>query len=106
MKKFVVVAAMLAMAVPVSMMAEDKKVEAAAAAPAKETVQTVCPILDGNKINKETFVDVDGKRVYVCCKACIEAVKKDGAAIVKKIEASGIKLEAAPKADEKKVEAK
>jgi YHS domain-containing protein len=43
-------------------------VEAAAAAAAVE--QTMCPIMDGNKIDKNVFVEYQGKKVYFCCAEC------------------------------------
>lgn len=66
--------------------------------------QTTCPVMAGNPINKKLFVDKDGKRIYVCCKACIEKVKKDFDAIAKKLEADGITLAKSEevKADSKK----
>jgi membrane fusion protein, copper/silver efflux system len=33
-------------------------------------VQTTCPVMEGNPINKDIFVDYKGKRVYFCCKGC------------------------------------
>ncbi len=33
-------------------------------------VQTTCPVMEGNPINKDIFVDYTGKRVYFCCKGC------------------------------------
>lgn len=50
--------------------------------------QTTCPIT-GNKIDKTQFVDVDGCRIYVCCKDCIDKVKADPKAAMKKIAACG-----------------
>jgi YHS domain-containing protein len=32
--------------------------------------QTTCPIMDGNKISKNVFVEYKGKRVYFCCESC------------------------------------
>ena len=38
---------------------------------AEETqVQKTCPVM-GGEINKETYSDYDGKRVYFCCPGCI-----------------------------------
>lgn len=31
--------------------------------------QTICPVM-GNPINKNLFVDYNGKRVYFCCGPC------------------------------------
>jgi hypothetical protein len=38
--------------------------------------QTICPVM-GKEIDKKLYADVKGKRVYVCCQGCIEAVKAD-----------------------------
>ncbi len=51
-------------------------------------LQATCPVM-GGKINKDLFVDHDGKRVYVCCKGCIGKVKADPEKYIKKIEAEG-----------------
>lgn len=56
--------------------------------------QTRCPVMDGT-INKSLFVEYEGKRIYVCCKKCIETVKKDPAKYIRELEASGVKLEKA-----------
>ena len=36
----------------------------------KTVEQTTCPIMDGNKINKDIFVEYKGKKVYFCCPDC------------------------------------
>ena len=69
---------------------------AIAADTAAPTPQTVCPVM-GGKINKNLFVDSDGKRVYVCCKGCLGDLKSDPAKYIAQLEAKGVKLEAAPK---------
>ena len=38
--------------------------------------QTTCPVL-GEPIDKNLYVDYNGKRIYVCCADCIEKVKKN-----------------------------
>ena len=53
--------------------------------------QTNCPVR-GGEIDKEVFVDVDGKRVYFCCPGCDSKFLKDASANVKKMEKDGIKL--------------
>ncbi|MDP2991010.1 MAG: hypothetical protein Q8O57_10675 [Kiritimatiellota bacterium] len=68
-------------------------VKDATAAPAAMTcpaakAQTLCPI-SGEKINKDVFVDVEGVRIYLCCKDCIEKVKADPKAAIAKIKANG-----------------
>jgi YHS domain-containing protein/outer membrane murein-binding lipoprotein Lpp len=50
-----------------------KAVETAAA----EVEQTTCPILEGNKINKNVFVEYKGKKVYFCCADCKAVFEKD-----------------------------
>lgn len=57
--------------------------------------QTVCPVM-GGAVNKQLYVDFDGKRIYVCCSGCIDAVKKDAAATIRKMEADGIALDKVP----------
>lgn len=32
--------------------------------------QTTCPVMDGNPIDKNVFVEYKGKRVYFCCADC------------------------------------
>ena len=32
--------------------------------------QTICPVMDGNPINKALFVEYEGKKVYFCCEEC------------------------------------
>ncbi len=48
--------------------AEDAK-EAATEA-VKSIEQTTCPVMDGNPINKNVFVEYKGKKVYFCCPDC------------------------------------
>jgi len=39
--------------------------------------QTTCPVMDGNKINKNVFVEYKGKKVYFCCADCKAAFEKE-----------------------------
>ena len=65
----------------------------ATAAPQKaRPLQTTCPIM-GNPVNKDLYVEYKGKRIYVCCEGCIDAVKNDPEAAIKKIESSGESVE-------------
>jgi YHS domain-containing protein len=32
--------------------------------------QTTCPVMDGNAIDKNVFVEYKGKKVYFCCPDC------------------------------------
>jgi YHS domain-containing protein len=63
-----------------------KKLEKMGEAPA--VLQTKCPVM-GSKINKKLFVDVNGKRIYVCCNGCQAPIKKDPAGHIKKITDAG-----------------
>ena len=54
-------------------------------------IQTECPIM-GGKINKDIFVDYEGKRVYFCCAGCEESFKKDAPKYIKQMEGKGITL--------------
>jgi YHS domain-containing protein len=39
--------------------------------------QKTCPVMDGNPINKDLFVEYKGKKVYFCCKGCEEKFLAD-----------------------------
>jgi len=74
-----------------------------AAADAKATEQTVkkqtvCPVMGGD-VNKNLFIDFEGKRIYVCCKGCIAKVKKDPAKYIALLEKEGITLDKTPASD-------
>ena len=56
------------------------------------TAQTTCPVMKG-KINKNLYVDYKGKRIYVCCHGCINAVKADPEKYIKEMEKKGISLQ-------------
>ncbi len=67
----------------------------AAATTAFAAPQTNCPVMDG-KINPKQYADVEGYRIYVCCKPCIAKVKAEPKKFIKKMKADGIELEKAP----------
>lgn len=71
-------------------------------APVWAKEQTTCPVM-GAAINKNIYVDHNGKRVYFCCNACPAAFKKDPEKYIKKLEGEGVVLEKAPAAPEKKM---
>ncbi len=62
----------------------------------EETVkkQTTCPVM-GGEINKDLYVDAKGKRIYVCCKGCIGAVKKNPEKYIEKLAEQDVTLESA-----------
>lgn len=53
------------------------------AAPAEVAVtdaienQQHCPVMDGMKIDRDIYVDHNGKRVYFCCAGCIAAFQAE-----------------------------
>jgi hypothetical protein len=62
--------------------------------------QSVCPITEEALKNRESFVDVGGKRIYTCCGNCNAAVEKDVKAALKKIADRGEFVEDTPAANE------
>ena len=46
-----------------------------AAATAAE--QTICPVMTGNPIDKNVFVEYKGKKVYFCCTQCKAEFEKN-----------------------------
>jgi hypothetical protein len=60
--------------------------------------QKLCPVT-GEGINTNLFVDVQGKRIYVCCAGCISPIKKDPAKFIDKMEKEGVTLDKAPVAE-------
>ena len=69
---------------------------AGAAKEAEIKQQTHCPVM-GGKINPNSYADVEGKRIYVCCPGCIPTIKKDPAKYIKKREDQGVTIADAPK---------
>jgi len=60
---------------------------------AKEIIsQTECPVT-GEKINKELYVDADGKRVYACCEGCIIKVEANPGDYIEQLEKQQIVLD-------------
>jgi YHS domain-containing protein len=50
--------------------------------------QTTCPVM-GEPIDKNLYVDYNGKRIYVCCVNCVDKVKKNPEKYIKKLESMG-----------------
>lgn len=63
--------------------AEAQKMAEATVASATE--QTTCPVMEGNPINKEIFVEYKGKKVYFCCQACPPEFNKNPEKYVSKL---------------------
>ncbi len=51
--------------------------------------QTLCPLAD-NKIDKESFADYEGKRVYLCCDGCLARFKNNPQKAIEKLEERGV----------------
>ncbi len=39
--------------------------------------QQFCPVMEDNEINKDIYVDHEGKRVYFCCPGCVQVFQAD-----------------------------
>lgn len=52
---------------------------------ADATEQTTCPVMEGNPIDKNIFVEYKGKKVYFCCAACPDVFNKDPEKYIKKL---------------------
>jgi YHS domain-containing protein len=76
--------------------AEETKAPAAADQPAiTGQAQTTCPVM-GEPINKSSYVDYKGKRIYFCCGMCPKMFAKDPEKYMKKLAADGVVLEDSP----------
>lgn len=62
---------------------------------AQAAPQTNCPVL-GNKIDKNVFVDYQGKRIFFCCSGCVGEFKKDPGKYLDKMRAEGVTPAKAP----------
>jgi YHS domain-containing protein len=89
-------AAGMAVAVAVGLGFGCGKAEKAAPAASGPKMQTTCPVMDGNPINKEFFADYQGKRVYFCCGACPGLFAKNPEKYMQKLKDAGVTLEDAP----------
>lgn len=50
--------------------------------------QTKCPVMGGD-IDKSLYVDACGKRIYLCCAACEDAVRTEPEKYIRKIQQRG-----------------
>ncbi|VGO21446.1 hypothetical protein [Pontiella sulfatireligans] len=80
------------LALSLGAIAEEKKSES--------KKQTICPVMRSQPIDKDKYIDVKGKRVYVCCSGCINQVKANPDKYIKRLEDQGVVFEKAPKKDE------
>jgi YHS domain-containing protein len=47
--------------------------------------QTICPVMEGNKIDKNIFVEYKGKKVYFCCEDCKAIFEKSPEKYISKL---------------------
>jgi YHS domain-containing protein len=50
--------------------------------------QKTCPIM-GGKVDRDICVDALGQRIYLCCKGCVDAARKDPAKALKTLGTRG-----------------
>lgn len=79
-------------------LAEDTPPPAKAADTSAVKKQTLCPVT-GEKIDGKIYTDADGKRVYFCCKDCVDKFNKDPAKYISKLEKDGVTLDKTPATD-------
>ena len=36
-----------------------------------------CPVMPGTRISKKFFAEYQGKKIYLCCKSCVKAFKRN-----------------------------
>lgn len=99
------VAAMLMAAVAVGQSAKSTLDDSTKAAMYAKQLkpQTTCPVM-GGAIDKNLYVDYNGKRIYVCCADCIDKVNKNPEKYIKKLKSLGQSVETVP--DKTKKESK
>ena len=97
MRKYVIIA-MVAAAVFAAAALSQAAGKAAAPAAKPEVKlgpQVTCPVT-GDPINKNTYTDYEGERVYFCCPACVSEFENDPDKYLKVLADKGEKPEAAP----------
>lgn len=52
--------------------------------------QSTCPVMEGKRINPRLYVDYQGVRIYVCCNACVRAVRKEPQKYIERLRNQGI----------------
>lgn len=66
-----------------------------------DSIQTNCPAADEKLEDYEVFVEKPGRKIYFCCKDCIDDFKKDEAKILEKLPGVKVKDEIKEKKTEK-----
>jgi len=47
--------------------------------------QRLCPVMPDEPVDRDLYVDHDGKRVYLCCSACVVAFNAEPEAFMEKL---------------------
>ena len=68
---------------------------------APKLTNETCPVMVGEPVDPELYVDYKGKRVYVCCEGCIEDFKADPESYLHLLPQFADDREAGEEADEK-----
>jgi YHS domain-containing protein len=76
------------LALSFSSTADEKKAE-----PKK---QTHCPVMQRYPVDHTLYIDIKGKRIYVCCKGCINQIKANPDKYIKRLEDKGVIIEKPP----------
>ncbi len=93
MKRLSVVLVLIALLVGLPAMASETQ--------KKTQKQTICPICK-MKINKDLYVDYQGKRVYFGCAGCPDQFKANPDKYMKQMKEAGVELYDAPESDQSK----
>ena len=67
--------------------------------------QTTCPVMAGNPVNTNIYVDYQGQRIYFCCRGCPPEFNKHPETYLKQMRDAGIAPADAPKAGAAKAQA-
>ncbi len=46
---------------------------------------TVCPVMPGERVKQKFYVDYQGERIYLCCRNCVIAFKKNPEKFMKRL---------------------
>lgn len=53
--------------------------------------QQLCPVI-GDDIEESSYVDYNGKRIYVCCEGCVKIVRENPKKYLQQLESEGIRM--------------
>ena len=58
--------------------------------------QTHCPVMERYEIDRSQWVDINGKRIYVCCKGCTNQIKANPDKYINRLTKKGVQIEKTP----------